>query len=160
MPQRCTVCAHEAAFEINERIVMGKESNRAIACQYDLNRESVRRHREHIPELLREASRNTDVFETETILLRIEDLERETLEQLEALKKSKRPDRRTILTAIREQRENIRLVAQVRQIIDKAPQTVLIAPQVREVIVQALMPYPEARQELSRRLELLEGGKR
>jgi len=156
MGRRCQICTHTEAHAINEALVVEKRSNRAIASQYSVDRNAVQRHRKHIPELLLKASRNTEEFGADAILLRIEQLEQETLEQLDALKKSKRPDRRTILATIREQRENLRLVAQVRQIIDKAPQTILVAPQAREVIIEALRPYPEARHALANRLAELE----
>jgi hypothetical protein len=141
------VCAHPDAVEINEAIVGvgGKKSNRVIARQYDLHHDAVRRHREHIPKLLLEAAKHTEAFEIDSILMRIEDLERETLNQLEELKDEEDPDRKTILLAIREQRSNIELVAKAWQLIDKASQVhVHISDQAYAAIVGALEYYPEA----------------
>jgi MinD-like ATPase involved in chromosome partitioning or flagellar assembly len=131
---------------INEALVVEGQSNRAIAGQYGLGRESVRRHRAHIPELLLKARDDLEGYEMDTILRKIEDLERETLEQLEGAKEEDE-DRRVVLAAIREQRQNIELLAKVAQLIDQAPKVnmVLIAPQVQQVIIQALAPYPQAR---------------
>jgi hypothetical protein len=56
VPQACTVCTHPASLVNTEALVVEKRSNRATAGQYNLSRESVRRHREHIPELLVKAS--------------------------------------------------------------------------------------------------------
>jgi hypothetical protein len=150
MPQVCTVCSHEDAVLINEELVLTKRSNRTIARQYSLHHDAVRRHRQHIPQLLLEASRETDLFEVDSILMQIENLQRETLEQLEALKDADEDgfvDRRAVLLTIREQRANIELVARVRQLIDTAPQVnmVLIAPEVRNTLIEALEPHPEAR---------------
>jgi hypothetical protein len=159
MPRVCTVCAHEDAFEINEAIVGvgGQKSNRAIARQYDLHHDAVRRHKDHIPELLVQASQDRQGYEADAILSRIEDLERETLEQLEAAKTDEDLDRRVILQAIREQRGNIELVAKVKQLIDQAPKVeVLIAPQVQQVIIDSLHPFPEARLAVATALGALE----
>jgi hypothetical protein len=76
MPQKCTVCSHENALWINEALVVEGKANRVIARQYDLHHDAVRRHREHIPELLVEGAKHTSAFEVDAILMRIEDLER------------------------------------------------------------------------------------
>jgi hypothetical protein len=49
MPQLCTVCHHPQSREIDLEIIRGKQSNRAIACHFNVSRETVRRHRnEHL----------------------------------------------------------------------------------------------------------------
>jgi DNA-binding NarL/FixJ family response regulator len=48
---------------INEALVVEGQSNRAIAGQYGLGRESVRRHRAHIPELLLKARDDLEGYE-------------------------------------------------------------------------------------------------
>jgi hypothetical protein len=155
--RQCSVCSHTESFEINEALVVEKKSNRAVARQYDLHHDSVRRHKEHIPELLVKASEHTEEFEADSILLRIEALERETLDQLKALKEEDEPNRRTILFAIREQRSNIELIARVRQIINDAPQVnILISSHVQQVIIDALYPYPDAKQAVADSLASLE----
>lgn len=45
MGQRCKVCAHPAVDEIDVALASGEVSNRAIARQYGLQKDSVRRHR-------------------------------------------------------------------------------------------------------------------
>lgn len=146
MPMRCTVCDHPDAPAINEAIVLEGRSVRNIAAQYGVSYQSVQRHKDHIPKLLLQAKTNMDIYEAESILGRIEDLERETLAQLEAGKED--DDRRFVLNAIREQRHNLELASRVAQIIKEAPQINLIqAPEwveLRAVIINALAPYDDA----------------
>jgi hypothetical protein len=55
MPQRCTVCDHKDRYAIDLALASG-QANRAIACQFGVNREAVRRHKnDHLPDLLAEA---------------------------------------------------------------------------------------------------------
>jgi hypothetical protein len=156
----CSVCSHPESFEINEALVLHKQSNRRIAPQYGLDEKAIRRHREHIPELLLKAKEDLDSYEASSILQRIEDLEKETLDQLQALKDEDDPDRRTILLAIREQRANIELVAKIRQLIDQAPQVNVLVNhpewvELRTTLLYALNAYPEARGSI---LRVLNGG--
>jgi hypothetical protein len=45
MPARCLVCSHPNRDQINESLVKLKQADTAVAGQYGLNREAVRRHR-------------------------------------------------------------------------------------------------------------------
>jgi hypothetical protein len=159
----CTVCSHPESFAINEALVLHKQSNRRIAPQYGLSEKAIRRHREHIPDLLLKASANTEEFEADAILMRIERLERETLEQLEALKEDDDPDRRTILLAKREQRSNIELLAKVRQLIDQAPKVAVALVEhpdyqkLEDALAHALEPYPAARFAVADAIREIEG---
>ncbi len=158
MTRFCTVCAHEESFAINEDIVIGITSVRRIAAQYGLSETAMRRHKEHIPQLLLQAHDDMQGYEADAILLRVEHLENETLQLLEDAKSGDVVDRRIILQAIREQRGNIELIAKIKQLIDLAPKTelVLISPQVQALIVGALLPYPEARQAVADSLASIE----
>jgi hypothetical protein len=161
----CSVCTHPESFAINEALVIQKLSNRAAACQYELNREAIRRHRAHIPQLLFQASRNTEEFVADQVLLRVERLERETLAQLEGAKEDledgedepRSVQRKTILNAIREQRENLRIVAQIRELIDKAPSmNIHLNPEwieLRTTLLHALDDHPAARESVLQALE-------
>jgi|SRR5215217_871573 len=154
MTRRCTVCSHDEQHAINEVLVIEGQSNRRTASQYGLSEAAIRRHRAHIPQLLLQAKADTDLFETETWLRRVESLERDTLDQLEALKKGRSPDRRTILSAIREQRENLRLVADVIEKMNEAAKSQVgnsynVGPAAQTLIINALMQHPEARQSVA-----------
>jgi hypothetical protein len=156
VPRNCTVCFHPDSLLINEALILEGKSNRAVASQYGLDREAIRRHKSHIPDLLLKARDDLEGYDTDTILRKIEDLERETLEQLEEAKADK-GDRRIVLAAIREQRQNLELLARLVQLIDASPRVnILITPQVQQVIISALSPYPEARQAVADALATLE----
>lgn len=45
MPARCLVCSHPNRDQINEALVKRKVADTAVAGEYGLNREAVRRHR-------------------------------------------------------------------------------------------------------------------
>ncbi|MBV9405138.1 MAG: hypothetical protein JO211_07325 [Acidobacteriaceae bacterium] len=144
MSRSCSACNHPESFEINEAIIVRGCSKRAVADQFGLSPTAVQRHKRHIPQLLVEASRHTDHFEADAILMRVEDLERETLEALEQAKAQ--DELGFVLASIREQRHNLELVSKIRQIIQTAPQVnVAISPQVQQVIIEALGPYPDAK---------------
>src|SRR5215211_839977 len=121
MARVCTVCAHPDAVAMNEEIVLTRRGNRSIAKRYGVDDSAVQRHKDHIPQLLVKARDDFEAFEAEAILQSIEDLQRETLTVLEEAKDGDKPDHKTILAAIREQRGNLELVAKIKQLIDKAP---------------------------------------
>jgi hypothetical protein len=159
MPRPCTICAHYEVHSINVALVQ-REPYRALARQYSVSRDALRRHScEHLPRLLVEACEELEAYEASSILARIERLERETLEQLEAAKDE--GDRRVVLSAIREQRGNIELVARIRQLIDERPVTnIVLSPEwvrIRGAMMEALEPYQEARIAVAGRLLELEG---
>src|SRR5215208_3108259 len=152
MGQRCTACSHPESFEINEALVVKQQSKRTVADQYGLKPSAVQRHRDHIPELLLKAKDRLDTYSAEAILTRIEDLEKETLEQLEGSKgdvEDGEGNRSVVLQAIREQRSNIELVAKIKQLIDQAPQVnIEMHPEfiaIQNNLALALAQYPEAR---------------
>ena len=68
MGRACSVCAHEAAFEINEAIVIARESNRTIAQHYGLHYSAVQRHRQHIPQLLLKSAEAQQIADADDLL--------------------------------------------------------------------------------------------
>src|ERR671932_138120 len=148
MSQVCTVCTHPDSLDINEALVIEGHSNRAVARQFGLHHDAVRRHRKHIPELLVRAAEDFQSYEAASILARVEHLEHQTLEVLETLKDEEDPDHRAILSAIREQRANIELIAKIRQLIDQAPQVNILLTQewvrIENAMFDAPKNYPKA----------------
>src|SRR5919202_6786956 len=129
MSQVCSVCTHPESLAFNASLVIEGRPNRAVARQFGLHHDAVRRHRKHIPELLVRAAEDFQSYKAASILARVEHLEHETLEVLETLKEEESPDHRTILLAIREQRANIELIAKVRQLIVQDPQVNILLTQ-------------------------------
>lgn len=143
MSRACTACSHEDALAINEALVLVGKSNRVVARQYGLHHDAVRRHREHIPELLLEAAKLRGIEQAEDLLDTLRGLHARTVAILDEAEE--RAELRTALGAIREARGNLELLARLRHLIDTRPQVnILIAPHVQQAIVAALRPYPEA----------------
>jgi len=144
MAQQCSVCYHPEGHAINEAIILEGKSNRAIALRYGVSKDSVQRHKTHIPNLLRQARHDMQVYDASNILAKIETLERETLDPLEAAKGDS--DIKHVLAAVREQRGNLELAARIAKLINEAPTiNVLNAPQwieVRSAVVEALQAHP------------------
>ena len=155
MPRTCTVCAHPEAFSVNEAVVLEKRSNRVVARQFGLHHDAVRRHREHIPELLVKALEAEEAAHADDLLARVEDLQRRTLAILEAAEET--GELRTALAAIKEARGNLELVGRITKELDERPTVNLyLSPEwleLRAVIVGALASHPEARGSVLRALE-------
>jgi hypothetical protein len=94
----------------------------------------------------------------DSVLDRIEDLQRRTLAILEATEGTEKKG--VALAAIREARANLELIGEVTKELDRKPTLNLhLNPefiQVRSAIVQAVAPYPEARDALSQAMLQLE----
>jgi hypothetical protein len=165
VPRECTVCANPDAVLINEAIIgigeHGKLSNRAITRQYDLSKDAVRRHREHIPEMLAHAARAEEVAEADSLLERIEALQSRTLTILEATEETQ--DHRIALSAIREARNNLELIGEVTKELNRTPTLNLQLNaewiEIRTEIMQALEPYSEARGAVLRAIEGVGNGR-
>jgi hypothetical protein len=157
MPQTCTVCSHSEAFEVNERLIVEKQSNRRIATQFGLKEAAIRRHREHIPELLIKASLSEEIASADDLLAEVQELHARTLSVLDAAEEAE--ELRTALSAIREARGNLELLARLRQLIDQQPQVtsnIIISPEAVDAIVAALLPYGAARRAVIGALDELE----
>jgi hypothetical protein len=143
MGRSCTVCSHPDALVINELLVIEGKSNRVISRQYGLHHDAVRRHKEHIPQLLLEAAEMQGIEQAEDLLDTMRGLHARTVAILDEAEE--RAELRTALGAIREVRGNVELLARLRHLIDTRPQVnILIAPVVEQAIIDALRPYPEA----------------
>jgi hypothetical protein len=156
MARTCTVCGHESRPEIDRALAEGAP-NRRIATQYSLSEASVRRHHDsHLPATLSKAHEAEEVARADELLGRVESLQARTLAVLEAAEET--GDLRTALSAIREARNNLELLAKLLGELDERPQlnVVLIDAQVRDAIIRALAPYGEARLAVANALEPFE----
>jgi hypothetical protein len=160
MPRECTVCAHEDSFVINEALVIQKVANRRIAAQYDLSEQAIRRHREHIPEMLAQASRAEEVAQADSLLDRLEDLQRRTEAVLDEVEGT--GNHFATLGAIREMRRNLELIGEVTKELNRQPTINLtLNPEyleLRSAILVALEPHPDAAESVSRAMLEIENG--
>jgi hypothetical protein len=159
MSRSCTVCEHPDAVAINEALVLERKSNRAITRQYGLSKDAVRRHREHIPQLLVKAHEAEQMAEADKLLTDIRRRQARTLLMLQKAEKS--GDLRTALAAVREARNNIALLAELRGQLDRRPVVNLMLSaewlELRALIVGALEPHPDAREAVVRAIASKEG---
>ena len=152
MPQVCTICSHEDRCEI-DRALVGGTAKRRIAADFSVSESAVWRHfREHLPELLSRAYEAEQAAEADKLLTDISRIHVRTLVMLQEAEKS--GDLRTALAAVREARNNISLLAELRGQLDRRPPLNLQVNaewiEVRSAIVQALEPYSGAREAVVR----------
>ena len=151
MPQPCSVCTHEDVLRINEALVIEGASNRAITRQYDLSKDAIRRHRQHIPQLLVKASQAMEVAQADDLLDQVRDLQRRALSILD--KAEAADELRTALAAIAQARGNLELLGKLAgELQQEGATNIQIAlsahpdfVRLREAILAALEPHVEAR---------------
>jgi hypothetical protein len=144
MPRTCTVCGHGQRHDVEVALVQ-RESYRDIARRFAVSKDALGRHaKEHLPELLSQAHRAEEAARADDLLRQVTELQSKTLNLL--LKVEEAGELRTALTAIREARGNVELLAKLRGELNERPQVnILIAPEVQAVILEALRPYARAR---------------
>jgi signal transduction histidine kinase len=155
VPRSCTVCTHDENHAINVALVH-REPYRSIAKRFGVSAAAVQRHsQDHIPQLLVKASEAREAADADELLAQVQDLQARTLAILDAAETSH--EHRTGLSAIREARGNLELLAKLLGELDERPQVnVLVNPQwleLRAVVVNALGPHPQAREAVLRALE-------
>ena len=146
MPRSCTVCNHPNLEDIDRALVAG-EANTALSSLFAVSEQALRRHKgSHLPAKLVMAQAAEEVAQADDLLDQLKDLQRRTLAILEAAESTNQ--HRTALSAIREARSNLELLAKLLGELDERPTVnVLVSPQwveLRAVIVTALEPHPEA----------------
>lgn len=160
MPRTCTLCEHPEREAI-DRALVGDASNRSVASLYDVSEAAVRRHKaNHLPAKLVMATKAEEVAEADDLLEQARGLQTRTLAVLEAAEETKQ--HRTALSAIREARSNLELLAKLLGELDERPIVNLhISPEwleLRTVIVGALEPHPAALRAVVGALEGAGGG--
>ena len=155
MPRSCSICEHPERGAIDEALV-GGASNRSAASLYDVSEAAVRRHKaNHLPAKLVMARAAEEVAKADDLLSQVQDLQSRTLAILEAAEGTEQ--HRTALSAIREARSNLELLAKLLGELDERPVVNLnVSPEwleLRAVIVGALEPHPGARGAVLRALE-------
>jgi hypothetical protein len=116
----------------------------------------VRRHKaNHLPAKLVMAEKAAEVAQADDLLEQVRDLQVRTLAILEAAEHTQQ--HRTALSAIREARSNLELLAKLLGELDERPQVnILISAEwleLRAVIVAALEPHTEAREAVLRAID-------
>jgi hypothetical protein len=136
---------------------------RDIERRFGVGRNALKRHaQEHIPKLLVESSRAVDIGNADELLARVESLQGRTLAILEAAEGT--GELRTALGAIREARGNLELLGRLAGELEAGTTVNLyLSPEwieLRAVIVGALEPYQDAREDVLKALEGASGATR
>ena len=152
MPRTCTICRHDERQQLDRELVQ-RTPYRHIAARYEVSTGALQRHaREHLPELLAKGREAEQMAEADKLLTNILALQARTLLMLQEAEKS--GDLRIALVAVREARNNIALLAEMRGQLDRRPVVnVLVSSEwleLRALIVGALEPHPEARESVVR----------
>jgi hypothetical protein len=155
MPRRCTVCDHAQREEIDRALVAGG-AFRNLAKRFDTSPTAMFRHKaEHLPAKLIMAEKASEVARADDLLAQVRDLQGRAHNILDKAEES--GELRVALSAIREARGNLELLAKLLGELDDRPQVnVLVSSEwieLRAVIVGALDVHPEARDAVLRAVE-------
>jgi hypothetical protein len=148
LAKQCTVCAHADADRINAEIVEGATLD-ALSKAYGLTMAALHRHKKHIPAQLVKAQEAQEVAAADTLMGRIVALDTKAENVYRQAAAAKNLN--AAIAAVRELRGITELYAKITGEL-QAAQTVnniIVAPEwvrLRDTILYALDPYPEARQ--------------
>ena len=147
MPRSCTVCAHPRREEIDRALVEGVSTAEISGRYRTVGERAVRRHRSnHLPAKLVMAEKAAEMAEADDLLDQVGDLQRRALAILD--KAEAAGELKTALSAIREARGNLELLAKLLGELDERPVVNLnVSPEwleLRALIITALEPHPEA----------------
>ena len=157
MARQCSICTHDKRDAIDQALIVGT-GYRKIAERFGVSPAALSRHlRRHLVALL--AGRQE--VDADNLLGQVANLQRQA--QVIKDKAEATGDLKTTLQGIRELCRIIELLAKLRGELDTRPVVnVLLAPQwvtVRAVLLEALSPYPEARQAAAAALLEVDGGR-
>lgn len=172
MPNRCRVCEHRSRPQVELSVARGVSAKQISRRFPPLSEDSIYRHRAHIPaDLMRELRRRIELPEAELEALRIEE-SRGLLENLVAQRaglwkiarqSEELGDMTHAITAHRAITDNLALTGKLLDLFAATHQTtnnILIASPdwllMRSALIEALAPYPEARQAVAQVLRKLE----
>jgi hypothetical protein len=160
VPQVCQVCRHPESFAINEALIVEKVSNRSIAKQYGVDHNAVQRHRQHIPDMLAKASRAEEIAQADSLLDRVEDLQKRMEAVLERVEDT--DNYAVIWRGFSEVRSNFELIGEITKELNRQPTLNLVSNpeyiELRNAIVMAVEPYPEVAQAIGRTMLEIENG--
>ena len=161
MARSCTVCTHPKREQIDRALVEGVSAAEIAGRYRTLGERAVRRHRSnHLPARMVMAEKAAELVEADNLLDQVGDLQRRALGILDRAEEA--GELKTALSAIREARGNLELLAKLLGELDERPVMNLnISPewlQLRAVIVGALEAHPEALGAVVGALEAAEDG--
>lgn len=159
MPRVCTICTHGERAAIDGALVAGTPETQ-IAALFRVSPDAVARHKaNHLPAALVKARDAEDITQAINIVQQLKAINTAALAILQDARQGGNHD--IALRAIDRVQKQIELQARLIGELDDRPQVnLLIAPEwlaVRAVLLEALAPYPQARQAVVGRLAALDG---
>jgi transposase-like protein len=163
VPRACTVCTNVKRREIDRALVQGAPTVREMSRRYGLSETALKRHRaEHLPSSLARANAVKEVALADDLLGQVRYLQQRSLALLATAERV--GDLRSAGAAIGQARGCIELQAKLLGELDDRPQVSVqlgLSPEwlaVRVALMEALAPFPEARQAVAQRLLALQAG--
>jgi len=149
MSRKCQICIRDDCSVINAALLSG-ESNRSIAKRFDIDHNSVQRHRKHIPEALTRAKEAEVVCTADALLTDLQQTKETALWFLNEAREAK--DLRAAAPLISAACKVIELLAEVRGQIDrKAEINIILNPefvQFKQNILSVVNSCPECKRRL------------
>jgi hypothetical protein len=135
-----------------DRALVAGEPQRALASRYGISRSAVQRHaRRHVPEKLRRAREGREVAEADALADQVRQLLSAATEVLVRARDT--DDQRVMLAAVREARGTVETLARLTGVVGGGGTTVHVSAavevnltEVRQVVLGALQPFPDARE--------------
>ena len=146
MAQRCTVCAHPEAAEIN-RELLNQVPLEALSKTYGVTTAALHRHKKHIPQQLVRAQDAKEIAAADTLMGRVAELDKKAEDVYNRAIKSN--NLTAAIQAVRELRGLIELYAKITGEIQQQTVNIVVMPEwvtLRFAILRALEPYPDALQ--------------
>ena len=146
MALNCSVCIHDERAAIDAALIMSR-SLRDVAGQFGLSKSAVARHKEHLPADLVQARQAEEIAHADNLLDQVNRIHGATLAILEQAERT--GNLRIALTAVREARGNLELLAKLLGELNTQPtvNVLVTSPEwarTRGRLLAALAPYPEA----------------
>jgi hypothetical protein len=112
MPRPCSICTDLRRREATDAAIVAKVPFRRIASQANVSEAAVRRHaKRHVPAMLTKVAKAAELVRADGLLEQLRDLHAQTVAVLTHAEKAH--DRKTVLKAVRESRENLTLLARL-----------------------------------------------
>ena len=142
--RNCTICTHDKREEIDVKIV-AKTAYRNIAKQYTISTAAICRHKkEHLPKELIKSEETKEIARADNLIGQVQSLKDRADNILDKAEQGK--SYTIALQAIKEIRSIVELLAKLSGDIQTGV-TIHLSPEwisLRTVIINSLLPYPEA----------------
>lgn len=155
MPKPCPACVHPDRDKIETAILEGCQSLPDIAQRFGIGKWTVFRHKQrHLSKQLKKAQDTQEKVQADSLLRQILYLQSKALTILKSAEAA--GELKTALTAIREARGNLELLAKLQgDLAQEGTINIVLLPawvSLRTIILKTLESYPEAKLKIAKAL--------